>query len=280
FRAYEKMQYQALTELVGSAVVVFLAILALFYNRGLLWVMVAHVIGALASIALAALILQKKFFSLRLNANLLKWKCFAREGMYFWLAFIMALLVYNVDMIMLFSFRGSVETGIYKAAYSVVRNTEMIPPLFALALYPALVKLIKKSKTEFVSTYKRSLTLMTIAALALTATMIIVAGPVIRIVYGKGFLQSVPVLRALSLTVYFFLVGSLNSYYMYAAGRQKQSTIFQAIGIALTIILGLLLIPRLGIGGAVFACVAGLGINYLLKQTYVIRMNRSLIQHG
>ncbi|MFH1510079.1 MAG: oligosaccharide flippase family protein, partial [Candidatus Woesearchaeota archaeon] len=46
FRAYEKMQYQALTELVGSAVVVFLAILALFYNRGLLWVMVAHVIGA------------------------------------------------------------------------------------------------------------------------------------------------------------------------------------------------------------------------------------------
>jgi O-antigen/teichoic acid export membrane protein len=272
FRAFEKMEYQAMVEIAQSVVTVALGVVFLAKGGGLLSLMVAFVLGNMAALAVAIRITCQKYRP-QLMINFVMWKSLLKDGFYFWMAFLFALVVYNADMLMLFYLKGSEVTGLYKAAYTIVKNVEILPPLFVMALYPQFSRFWVSNRKGLVNAYRKAFGLMLLAAVAIVAGVILLAKPLIFLVFGDMFKQSVLLLQMLSLTILFFLLNTLNGHYLFAVNRQREHTIFAAIGVALNVMLNLALIPTYGAYGAVISTTFAFFVTFVARQVYILRIN-------
>jgi stage V sporulation protein B len=161
-------------------------------------------------------------------------------GARIYLAALLAYLVERANLLLVNAFHGNFEAGQFSIAIGLGEAVYLLPTVVGLNLFPRVARGHPSGDTGAVF---RSLTL--IYALLCVAT-IPLAGFVIRLLYGPGFSDAVPIYYWLLPGTFCYGMISLFSYHFAGRGFPRQALIVWLSGVALNFAI---VIPLLAAGG-------------------------------
>lgn len=163
------------------------------------------------------------------------------------------LAYFRFDSVMLAIMRGDAEVGWYNAAYRLAEGLIVIPTLIQYAIFPRLSTL---SRESIVDLGRRTLKFVSAISCFVAAAGIIVAQPVVDLLYGAAYGPTVAALQLLLLGLPFMFTWSVLIVVLNATDRPSVPFYGVVAGSLLNIGLNLALIPSLGHLGACLATVA------------------------
>ncbi|MED9962553.1 MAG: polysaccharide biosynthesis C-terminal domain-containing protein [Bacteroidales bacterium] len=143
---------------------------------------------------------------------------------------------------------GETLVGIYSNAVSLSEAVMLFGSSLALVQYSSLSNNENDSSSKQFS-WKMSKINGIFTALALLV-LCLLPSEVYSFVFGKGFSEISTAIRILSIGILPLSIASNFTQYFYAKGNFKISTVASLIGLAVTIIAGLILIPKYQLQGA------------------------------
>lgn len=190
-----------------------------------------------------------------------------------YLANLIQFLNYRLDVFIVSFFVGVKGVGLYTLAVSLAQLIWLISNAAATVLLPrvaALQNTVSENVTHTTQITRVSFWLSFISALFLA----LLADQILPWVYGEAFRQSIaPLLGLLPGIVTFSMVNVLASY-IAGIGKPQLNLAVSSVGLVVTIIFDLLLIPRFGIVGAAMASTLSYSISALLTLEIFTRKSK------
>ena len=167
------------------------------------------------------------------------------------------------------SFIGSIlslkEVALYSAPQKLIQLLYMIPTLISTAFFPAFSKYVK-DEHKFRRIFEAGLSVIFMIAIPIAFGSIILAGPIISLIYGEGFSDSTTTFIILSATILIFSPAILIGSAIFAHDRPRVYMTYALIGIIGNLVLDVILIPIFGIEGSAAATL----ITQVVINTYAI----------
>ena len=194
-----------------------------------------------------------------------EWANLLRKSYPLWLIGLFTLIYYRTDMVMLNLLRGDYETGIYRAAFTLIEVSLFVPNIVISTTLPSMTRLHREDQKTLGVLFKKSFQVLLLLGLAGTAGYYLFAKFGILFVFGEKFEESVPVLRILAFAIPFMFLNSLFGSYMNATGRELTFTKITGFTALLNVVLNYALILHYGATGAAVATVVSQGVASVLS---------------
>lgn len=257
------------SKIISQLVLLLFIVFIVQSNRGLSWIFFSYFIANLFYALLQFYWYKREF----------KWAflCFdfkiAKKLLIMSLPLMVGGLAYiiqtHTDQLMIKYFLGFASAGIYSSSVNLIGLTIFIPYIFQKAFLSKIISL-KEIKLKFNCVMVESYRLAIIMSLIVGIIFFSLSDYIINIFYGAEFKASGGVLALLSGRFAYFFFGVIRAIYLIVNGQQglmMKSLIFSSI---INIILNYILIPIMGINGAILAtyisCVVDLVIIDLLNK--------------
>jgi O-antigen/teichoic acid export membrane protein len=171
---------------------------------------------------------------------------------------------YRLDVFIVNYFLDSTQVGLYAIGVAVSEALWQIPQAVAVALFPRTARTIDEGATNFTCLIMRQVFLVScISALGVA----LVSPWAVPILFGARFLPSVPVIWWLLPGTVAISLAKVAASDLAGRGKTGYSSLFGGIALGVTVILDLVLIPRMGIQGAGLASSAAYLVNAALLLT-------------
>ena len=256
FQGIERMgawlQAQALYGLVFGV----LGIVLVLTTRDLVWFCAAPVAGQL--VAVGWLVLRSPP-SIR-RAWRAPWPLVAqllRSLAPFAAAFIVLTAYRKVDILILEQWRGTLEAGIYAAAYKFVDLAQALALVIATALYPRLSRLAADRPAARGRGERwaagRAAELLLLAGVPAAGLLWLLRDPFVTLLFGEAYDASTPALGLLAPALPMLALNALGTVILAAAGRMRAVAVLYLCALVLNVGLNTMLIPAYGATGAALA---------------------------
>jgi O-antigen/teichoic acid export membrane protein len=160
------------------------------------------------------------------------------------------LIFSKIDQIFVGQMLGNYKVGIYAAAVKLVEIWYFIPVLICTSLFPAIINAKKTNSDIYKKRLKNLYVLLIIISITISVFITIFSKPIIQILFGAGYLESISVLRIyIWSSVGLFLAIAVNQYLL---SENLVKIIFWVnfLPMIFNIILNLIFIPIFGLVGA------------------------------
>jgi O-antigen/teichoic acid export membrane protein len=165
-------------------------------------------------------------------------------------ASVFAVVLFRADMTMLAAFEPAAVVGHYGAAYRLLEATLFVSWSVGSAVYPVFSRLSPTSEPAVGFVFERSLKLVVALTLPVAAGAFVLAGPVVRLVYGDEYAEAIDALRLLAPAIALYPVAYVAASLLVSQNRQRAMMITYGIVAAENILANLVLIPWLSLDGA------------------------------
>lgn len=261
----ERFSLRSLIALVNRAAALlgFLALL-LFEGRRAETAIIGNLIGLLVALGMSMWALRHFFRNaweiIAAGRQLLPTMLFGTRAQ---LGTLASFFSYRLDVFVVNYFLDASQVGLYSVGVIISEALWQLPAIVALALFPRTARTVGSGAGEFTCLILRQVALITTSAAAFIAMTCPIAIP---LVFGARFASSVPVIWWILPGTVALSLGKVAAADLTARGLVNPLPISAGFGLALTLILDFVLIPRIGIQGAALASsVAYLGSGiYLL----------------
>jgi O-antigen/teichoic acid export membrane protein len=222
-------------------------LLIYFFNLEILGAMLAYLLGHLS--IFIALILKRDNLhlkSLSFDAEVIK--KMLSLGLVYAIALLIVNLNYKIDVVLLENLSTSYELGIYSKGASIVQYLWQIPLLFSSIIFARSA--VSKDGLAFSRKVAQLLRLSLIMVSFVAIVLMLLSKPVILLLFGEAFLDSVPVMQILLPGVVLLTVFKVMN--MDLAGKGKPWIAMKSMVVPLLINLGcnFYFIPLYGSKGA------------------------------
>jgi O-antigen/teichoic acid export membrane protein len=255
FRAFEKMEYEALTGIAEKIIVASASIFLLFQGYGLIAVCYVFLFGSLVSFFISLYIYKKKFAEalFKFEKNREVWIFLIKNGLPFALAGIFTILYMKIDTVMLSIMKGNSVVGQYSAAQNITSSLSFIAGVFLASIFPVISGYFVTLKESLKKVYNLSFKYLFIIILPISAGIFLLSERIILLLFTSEYIPSIGALRILTWLQIFAFLGWLSGVILNSMNKQKLFTYAVGIGALINIILNLILIPTLSLYGAAIA---------------------------
>ena len=272
----EKAQYAAAAGVLTGVAKVVGALAALLAGLGLTGVAaaltLANGLGALAAIAL----LWKGAGLQPERPQTSSWLPYLKEGLPFWAIGLATVADAQTDIIVLSALVSPSELGLYGSALGILLALTVLPNAYRLGFFPRIVQAYERGTEEVRRVYSFSFKYLVTLALPVGLGIVLTSEPLVRFLFGEGFVGAAAPLRILAVCMLVLLPGDVNSRLLIASRNQVRAAQFTVLGLAVNLGLALALVPRLGIEGAAWARLASnvmvFGLGHVFVQRRIARV--------
>jgi O-antigen/teichoic acid export membrane protein len=180
---------------------------------------------------------------------------------------LLALVIYNADIVVLRVFRDRTEVGLYLAAYTLINFLGVLGNTATLSILPTLSRL-RSSPGRGIELIHRGQAQMMALGLPLAVGGALLAAPILRIVFSAEYTPATTVLQVLILSIPLLFQRCVLQAVLISAGRQDRVLQVTAWSAVVTIGLNLALVPVLGMLGAGIATIAAEAARLALAQQF------------
>ncbi len=250
-QAYERMEISTLAETISSAGQLVATIVVLQAGFGVVGVALVKVLG-FALVALVNLLavwrlklVRRPHVELRFGWGLL------RDARTILMMAIFESVLLRLDVLIITQLWGEAVTGVYNAAYQLVKAFVLLVWAFADAIYPVLSRLFRQGPANMRRALASSLQYGAVAILPLAVGGTLLAEPVIRLVYREqSFMDAAWALRLLIWHLLPFFAHTILLRGLIAADRQDLAAKIEGLTLAAAVVYELSLIYFFGMIGA------------------------------
>ena len=253
YRAYEKMEYNALLEISRSVIALIVVLLIVNLHGSIFWLAAISNITYFVLAALGTKIILIKFFKIKLKTSWPVMLDTFKNSTPFFLVSAVAIIQNRIDVIMISKLINNTEVGLFSAANELINVLYLIPNLISNVLFPIFSRQYHESSKSLVLASNLTIKYMAIAGLPISAGIYFVSPSIIMLIYGKAYSDAIDILRILGLGIFIIFVLSIMAYVLTAADKIKHVTFANILSIIGHIILNIWLIPIYGAEGAAIA---------------------------
>ncbi len=160
----------------------------------------------------------------------------------------------------------------YKIGLAIPAAMQTVTDCLSYYYHPLLIKIFSGERNIFKSTVKKAAIMYSAIAFVMSVGLFAFAPLIIRIIYGTGFMDAVPIFRILCL--HLFVSGGLHKLLNIAIMSMQKvnvSLIFSSLSVVLNFVLDIVMITAFSSEGAAWAtCIVSVFIT-ILETVYVIR---------
>ena len=257
FRAFEKMEWDALLEIIESLLTTAVGLLLIFTGFGLIALCLTFLISSILNAAIGLIINRRKFSRLKLKTDFQFWKDTIVKSAPF-AVFALFILYPQVDTILLSSLKGAAVVGKYTAAYYIVTAFSPVVMNFMIALVPVISRYFISAKNMLAYVYEKSVKYLLLIAFPVSTVATILAEKIIVLLYGTGYGDSVLALKILAWNCVLLAMSRPMFYVLGAINRQGTCAVITISALTLSICLNILIIPYWSyLGSAVITLING-----------------------
>lgn len=252
FRAYERMEFEALLLFVNNLLRLGFGITAIMIGMNLKGIIIGLILADFLASLFGVSIIYCNFTSLSLKINLQRLKQILLSAIPFGLLSLTNVVWMNTDNLMIGKLIGEKAVGWYSAADKILMFTLLIPSMFMNALFPVLSRLNISSKNSLRQTYSKSFSYMLMMAFPIAIGGFLVSEQLILLFYGEQFRNTILVFQVMVWVNMFSFVGYVNGATLNATGREKMFVSTYSAFILANIILDYIFIKKFGYIGACY----------------------------
>lgn len=183
---------------------------------------------------------------------------------------VLGYLGYRLDVFLVDGFKGATAVGLYGVGVVIAEGLWMPSQAVSTAIFPTIA-------AEPTEAARRSLTPFVVrSTLWLTAILggilVLIAGPVVDLLYSTSFSASAAVVRVLVPGIVLFSAARVVGNDIAARGRPLVNSVVAAVSVVCNLLLNVLLIPRYGIEGAAWASTASYSLVFVATVAVYGRM--------
>ncbi len=256
FRAHEKMFFEAWTRIFHALILASLSLCFIWYQLDIIYFGWAYCIAAMATLFLAVFFIWKKFSSFSLKFDIVFLKKIFKKSWPFALSLLFVSIYYYIDSVMLGIMRNNNEVGLYNAAYKLIIFILIMGSVINRSTYPVISRLYKNSLNklqEFLENYSR---IMFIIGVPISFGGLVLASPIINLIYGEIFKESVLPFQILIFSTALIYVSTIYAHSLQIGNKQKTHLLGMGLGALINIILNIILIPYYGLIAAAITTLA------------------------
>jgi O-antigen/teichoic acid export membrane protein len=196
-----------------------------------------------------------------------------RMGWPLFLATTLGILYYKLDMVLLRALRDETAVGVYGLGHRLLDVLGYAPAMFAVALFPAMVRYEQQGQADFERISERALRYLHLLVLPLSLLCTLAAEPITMwLAKGEtGFADSVTVFRITVWGLPFLAASQVLNRMLMTANRERVFISVAAVSLAVNVALNLLLIPRWGYFGASWAVLVTFAVSAGMHWWFVRR---------
>jgi O-antigen/teichoic acid export membrane protein len=270
FQGFERMEMVALSRFAQTAVLVAGAVLlmrgtAVVEQYALLYAGAGVLAAVVAGTTAAGLVRPGLSFDIR------EWRRLLRPSAPIGLAVMFTMFYYWNGTTLLSRLRGNDVVGNYSAALRLVIGLAFAGFAFSGAVYPLLSRLFANDPARSARALEVALRYMMMLTLPVAAFGVMLARPLILLLYGGGYEGAVSLLRILSWWGFCASLNSLLSNFFICANRPGTVTIQTGFALGVNLVLNFALIPAMGAAGAAVSIVAAEATSLVLLAVLHLR---------
>jgi O-antigen/teichoic acid export membrane protein len=178
----------------------------------------------------------------------------------------------TVDMLMLGWFGTASAVGQYSAVQKIIQIAYSLAGIAGISLFSTFSRLYGTDYSRFKELFAQAFRTMTILSALIAVLGIMLAKPIIWLVYGSAYLGGILSFQLLAATFFLLAPTEIGIHALLAAGKQKIFLYSAPIGAITNAGLDALLIPYWGIAGAAFSTL----VTQIAINTYLYREIRKL----
>ena len=130
----------------------------------------------------------------------------------------------RIDIVLIGFLLGESDAGLYNVGYRVVFFLLFIPKFASIALFPIVSKMFHDSKFEFQKMYNKSLSMILIIGLPISAVLWLISPEFIELIFGSKFSESSTILRILAFLFVLNCISSIMEIFLMASDHQIERT--------------------------------------------------------
>jgi O-antigen/teichoic acid export membrane protein len=273
----ETMQHIALATVLGKLVNTALGIGALLLGFGVYAIAGVGVLAALTTVVVMAAFLARRYRPIlgldrRLAATML------REGLPYLFSGFALVLYTEVDILNISWLVDQQTVGWYGAADRLFGTMLFLPVVFMASVFPSLARTFKQNPAAMPALVQRGLNLILALAAPVGLGIVVIADPLVLLLYGPEFAPSGAVLAILGVVLIFTYVNIVIGQFLIASDRQHYWGPVILAAAILTVPLDLLLIPwgeqRFG-NGAI-----GGGLSFVVTELLMAATGLAMLPRG
>lgn len=250
FQKTLKMERAMLAEVGGKVFLVIAMFIAIKIDSGLNGILWVSVFSAGVGFILNWF-LSKKEAKIKLEFDFTVWKKILKKTWPLATTIILNLIYQKGDIITLSLFKDVDDVGIYGAAYRTIEVIGTIPYMFAGVMLPLFtLNWINKNFSFFEKLIQKSFNFMIVLAVPLIIGAQFTATEVIKLIAGDDFANGGLPLQILMISIALLFVSCIFSHVIIAIDKQKKVILLYLITAISSLILYLILIPKMSYLGA------------------------------
>lgn len=255
FQATERMELLSISLIVQRVATAGAGIAVLAAGGGILEVSLVFFGGSLLGLAVAGVVMRRYVARPRMTIDRTRWWPILQAGIPIGLVTMVLTVLIKVDQVLLSFLEGgdNSEVGFYGAAFRVVEATMFISWSFAAAFLPWVAHRGPEEGERLAQGYELVLKALSAVLVPIGVAFVVLAEPLIELLYGEAYEPAVEPLRWLGVTTVFYGLNMLASTLLVARDRPLDFARICAVVVVLNITLNLILIPPLGATGAALA---------------------------
>jgi O-antigen/teichoic acid export membrane protein len=242
FQKYLRMDKIAIAETVGRLLQLFLTILLIKKGFGFLPIIAVLSFSSLANFLLIVFFV-KKYVKLRLSFDFSFWRGVLVQSYPLAVSNILVMVYFSFGAFLLSIFKPAEDVGIFRLSFKVLESLIFFPAMFVGLIMPLLSGSINLLP-RFRKIFQRSFDLLFVFAWPLALGVFMLAGPIISLLGGSEYNESVAVLQILMFAVVAIFSSTLFSYSLVSLNQQKKLLFISAFGAVFNLVSNLIFIPR------------------------------------
>lgn len=251
FRALQKMQYESLVKICQASLFLIAIFISLHYSDSLLTIGYAYLLPALFGLILSWVFYISKIPTIsKTQISLTEMKKIITLAWPFAVTFIFVNLYYYLDSVLLSYFQDDQTVGYYTAAYKIILLLITLRTLLTGAIFPALTQAWQKGHEQTKELLEIFEKLAITLILPIVAGGIILAKPLMNLIFGADFERAALPFSILLLGIGIMYFNLLLPDTLLVMNRQKTVMWVFVISAVFNLVANLLVIPSWGMAGA------------------------------
>lgn len=253
-RAFERMEYELITNLMQKGSALALTVAVILRDGGFLALFYAKLGSSLFFFLASAYFLYRRFVkpSLAFHADFAKF--ILAESLPLAVFGILITLIFRVDTFIINWFCGTGDVAMFEIPNRLITHMQIIPMSVTLSLFPLLSRAAQDpGNGSLQQYYNKSFVFFLVLGIPMSGVLYSTADPLIRILFGEAYLPAAGSLRILAPTILLLCLISLQNFVLTALGKQRSSIVSVALALVLNVALDVLLVPRYRYLGASIA---------------------------
>ncbi|MFH1292060.1 MAG: flippase [bacterium] len=284
FRARKNLLYESFGVVGSQALTLIIGTLALIKGWPLYFLILAFTIPSFLNAIYSGYFVHKIFkISLALKWDNAVFKSFVIMGIPFALAGIISRFYSYSDSILMSKMLDEKQLGLWSVVYKFSTAFQFIPIALSSSIYPVFSNFFIHDKASIAPLYEKAYRYLFFLAFPVMGGVFVLAGPVIKSLYGQQYNSAVPVLQVLLFSMVFVFITYVNGALLNAIDKQKIQTSLIAGALVLSIIMNIILLPGFQILGAgMVAVIANICLalaGYQFCRHYIIIRQKNIFKY-